>query len=159
MQISNNTAVSIDYVLKDDDGSIIDESSGGQFKFLTGAHNIIPGLESALEGKDAGDQLEVTVAPVDAYGEVDSARVHTVTREMFPEGVDIQVGAQFHGASPNGDPIVVTIASIDGDDIVIDGNHALAGQTLHFSVTVVDVREASEDEISHGHIHGAGCNH
>ncbi len=159
MQIAKNTAVRIDYVLKSDDGKIIDKSSDGQFNFLSGAKNIIPGLESALQGKTEGDELEMTIAPIEAYGEVDSARVQTVKREMFPEGVDIQVGAQFHGASPSGKPMVVTVASIDGDDIVIDGNHALAGQALHFAVTVVEVRKASEEERSHGHIHGPGCSH
>jgi len=159
MQITKHAAVSIDYVLKGDDGKVIDESGGGQFNFLSGAQNIIPGLESALQGKAAGDELEVTVAPAEAYGEVDSSRVQTVKREMFPEGVDIQVGAQFHGASPSGEPIVVTVASIEGDDIVIDGNHALAGQTLHFAVTVIEVRVATEDEVTHGHIHGPGCSH
>jgi FKBP-type peptidyl-prolyl cis-trans isomerase SlyD len=159
MQIAKNTAVRIDYVLKSDEGKIIDKSSDGQFNFLSGAKNIIPGLESALQGKTEGDELEMTIVPIEAYGEVDSARVQTVKREMFPEGVDIQVGAQFHGASPSGEPLVVTVASIDGDDIVIDGNHALAGQTLHFAVTVVEVRKASEEERSHGHIHGPGCSH
>ena len=159
MQIAKHTAVSIDYVLKDDDGKIIDQSSDGQFVFLAGAHNIIPGLESALEGKTAGDQLDVTIEPADAYGEVDPGRVQTVKREAFPEGVEIQVGMQFQGASPDGHPVVVTVASIEGDDIVIDGNHALAGQTLHFSVEVVQVRPATDDEIAHGHIHGPGCAH
>ena len=159
MQIAKNMAVRIDYVLKNDDGQIIDKSSDGQFNFLSGAKNIIPGLESALQGKTGGDELEVTIAPTEAYGEVDSARVQTVKRKMFPEGVDIQVGAQFHGASPSGEPVEITVTSIDGDDIVIDGNHALAGQTLHFVVTVVEVRKASEEELSHGHIHGPGCSH
>ncbi|MCP4009163.1 MAG: peptidylprolyl isomerase [Proteobacteria bacterium] len=159
MQIEKHTAVSIDYVLKGDDGKVIDESIGGQFNFLSGAQNIIPGLENALQGKAAGDEFDVTIAPGEAYGEVDPSRVQTVKREMFPEGVDIQVGAQFHGASPGGEPIVVTVASIEGDDIVIDGNHALAGQTLHFAVKIVEVRAATEDEVSHGHIHGEGCSH
>lgn len=159
MQIAKHTAVVIDYVLKGDDGKVIDESSGGQFNFLTGAQNIIPGLENALLGKTAGDELEVSIEPADGYGEVDPGRVQTVQREVFPEGVDIQVGAQFHGAGPDGNPVVVTVSSIDGDEIVIDGNHDLAGQILHFSVKIVEVRAATEDEISHGHIHGAGCSH
>ena len=159
MQIEKHTAVSIDYVLKGDDGKVIDESSGGQFNFLSGAQNIIPGLENALQGKAAGDEFDVTIAPAEAYGEVDPSRVQTVKREMFPEGVGIQVGAQFHGANPAGEPIVVTVASIEGDDIVIDGNHALAGQTLHFAVKIVEVRAATEDEISHGHIHSEGRSH
>ena len=159
MQIAKHTAVSIDYVLTGDDGEIIDQSADGQFIFLAGAHNIIPGLESALQGKVAGDELDVTVEPAEAYGEIDPARVQTVKREVFPEGVDIQVGAQFHGASPDGHPVVVTVASIEGDDVVIDGNHALAGRTLNFAVKVVEVRAATEDEITHGHIHGPGCSH
>ena len=159
MQIANNTAVSINYVLKGDDGKTIDESSDGQFTFLIGAQNIIPGLENALQGKAAGDLFEVSITPEDAYGVMDPAKIQTVPKTAFPEGVDIQVGAQFHGASPNGDPVVVTVSAIEGDDVVIDGNHALADQTLHFSVEVVEVREASEDEISHGHIHGPSCSH
>jgi FKBP-type peptidyl-prolyl cis-trans isomerase SlyD len=159
MQIVKNTAVSIDYVLKGDDGNVIDESKDGQFIFLVGAQNIIPGLENALEGRAAGDELEVTVEAAEAYGEVDPGRVQTVQREVFPEGADIQVGAQFNGAGPDGNPVAVTVASINGDEIAIDGNHALAGQTLHFSVKVVEVRAATEDEMSHGHIHGPGCSH
>ena len=159
MQIAKHTAVSIDYVLTGDDGAVIDESKDGQFIFLAGAQNIIPGLENALLGKAAGDELAVTIPPAEAYGEVDPARVQSVKREMFPEGVDIQVGSQFHGASPGGEPVVVTVTGIEGDDVVIDGNHALAGKTLHFAVKVVEVRSATEDEISHGHIHGPGCQH
>jgi FKBP-type peptidyl-prolyl cis-trans isomerase SlyD len=159
MQIEKNTAVSIDYVLKGDDGNVIDESKDGQFIFLAGAQNIIPGLENALQGRAAGDKLEVTIEAAEAYGEVDPGRVQTVQREVFPEDADIQVGAQFHGAGPDGNPVAVTVASVDGDEIVIDGNHALAGQTLYFSVKVVEVRVATEDEMSHGHIHGPGCSH
>lgn len=159
MQIAKHTAVSIDYVLKGDDGNVIDESKDGQFIFLAGAQNVIPGLENALQGKSAGEALEVSIEPVDAYGEIDPARVQTVKREAFPEGVEIEIGQQFHGAAPDGSPVVVTVSSIEGDNVVIDGNHALAGQTLHFTVTIVDVRAATEDEISHGHIHGPGCSH
>lgn len=159
MQIANNTAVSINYVLKGDDGKVIDESSDGQFTFLIGAQNIIPGLENALQGKAAGDSFEVSIEPQDAYGVMDPAKVQTVPKTAFPEGTDIQVGMQFHGASPNGDPVVVTVSAIEGDDVVIDGNHALADQTLHFTVDVVEVRAATEDETSHGHIHGPSCSH
>ena len=159
MQISKNTAVNIDYVLKGDDGEVIDQSEGGQFSFLAGAHNIIPGLEQALEGKAMGDELDVTIAPKDAYGDVDPGRVQTMPRSAFPEGSDIEVGAQFHGAGPDGNSVAVTVTSVEGDDVVIDGNHALAGKTLHFSVKVVGVREATKDELTHGHIHGPGCSH
>ncbi len=159
MQIKKDTAVTIDYVLKGDDGQTIDESNDGSFNFLGGANNIIPGLENALNGKSAGDAIDVTIEPKDAYGELSDAMIQTVQRSVFPDGSEIQVGAQFNGAGPNGEPVPVTVAEVNGDDIVIDGNHALAGKTLHFSVTVIDVREASRDELSHGHIHGAGCSH
>lgn len=159
MQIINNAAVSIDYILRDDKGGLIDQSENGQFVFLAGAQNIIPGLEAALEGKKAGDELEITIAPKDAYGEIEPGRVQKVARSAFPEGTDIQVGAQFHGAGPEGNPVAVTVTAIDGDEIKIDGNHALAGKILHFSVKVVSVREATKDELSHGHIHGPGCHH
>ncbi len=159
MQIENNTAVSINYVLKGDDGKIIDESSDGQFTFLIGAQNIIPGLENALQGKSAGDSFDVSIEPEQAYGVMDPAKIQTVPKSAFPDGVDIQVGAQFHGASPSGDPVVVTVSAIEGDDVTIDGNHALADQTLHFAVEVVEVRAATEDEIGHGHIHGPSCSH
>ncbi len=159
MLIQKNTAVSIDYILKGDDGNIIDQSTNGQFIFLAGAQNIIPGLENALIGKGVGDELDVSIAPKDAYGEIEPGRIQKVPRSAFPEGADIQVGARFHGAGPDGNPVAVTVASVEGDEIEIDGNHALAGKTLHFSVKVVEVRGATEDEIAHGHIHGPGCNH
>ncbi|MEE9447719.1 MAG: peptidylprolyl isomerase [Arenicellales bacterium] len=159
MQIKQDTAVSIDYTLTDVEGTILDKSENGQFNYLHGANNIIPGLENALVGKANGDELEVTVAPADGYGEIDAAKLQTVQRSMFPEDTKIEEGMQFHGAAPDGSPIVVTVSSIEGDDIVIDGNHALAGKTLHFAVKIIEVRGATEDELSHGHIHGAGCSH
>ena len=159
MKIGKDTAVSIDYILKNAQGKTLDESKDGQFVYLTGAKNIIPGLENALEGKVAGDEVQVTIAPKDAYGEIEPSRVQNVQRSVFPEGSDIFEGAQFHGAGPNGEPVAVTVTKVDGDEIVIDGNHALAGETLHFSVNIVEVRAATEDERSHGHIHGPGCSH
>ncbi len=159
MLISKDVVASMNYVLKDDGGTVIDESKGEPLVYLHGAGNIIPGLESQLEGKQAGDKVEATVAPEDAYGLVDPAAKQTVPRDMFPEGTDIAVGMQFHGADPSGNPLVVTVDSIDGDEIIIDGNHALAGKTLHFSVEITDVRAATEDELSHGHVHGPDCNH
>ncbi|MFT5259908.1 MAG: FKBP-type peptidyl-prolyl cis-trans isomerase SlyD [Saprospiraceae bacterium] len=159
MQISNDVVASINYVLKDDNGTIIDQSNGEPLVYIHGAGNLIPGLESQLEGKAAGDKLEATVAPADGYGEIDAQHMQTVKKDMFPEDTPVEVGMQFHGADPSGSPIVVTVASIEGDEVIIDGNHELAGKTLHFSVEVLEVRAASDDELSHGHVHGPGCNH
>ncbi|MBD9575936.1 peptidylprolyl isomerase [Pseudomonas sp. PDM23] len=160
MQIAANKAVSIDYTLTNDAGEVIDSSAGGApLVYLHGAHNIIGGLEKALEGKQVGDELDVTVEPADAYGEYSAELVATLTREMF-EGVDeLEVGMQFHASAPDGGMQIVTIRDIEGDDVIVDGNHPLAGQRLNFKVKVVDIRDASSEEVAHGHVHGEGGHH
>ncbi|WP_437881457.1 FKBP-type peptidyl-prolyl cis-trans isomerase [Pseudomonas sp. LRF_L74] len=160
MQIAANKAVSIEYTLTNDAGEVIDSSAGGApLAYLHGAGNIIVGLEKALEGKQAGDELDVSIEPVDAYGEYSAELVATLNRSMF-EGVDeLAVGMQFHASGPDGSMQIVTIRDIDGDDVIVDGNHPLAGQRLNFKVKVVDVREAQPEELAHGHIHGEGGHH
>ncbi|MDO9173607.1 MAG: peptidylprolyl isomerase, partial [Actinomycetota bacterium] len=118
----------------------------------------IPGLESALVGKKAGDKLKVTIAPVDAYGLRDDAMVQVVPRDAFGGAPDLEVGMQFQAQTPEGVRIV-TIVGVAGNDITLDGNHPLAGETLHFDVEVTEVRPASEEELAHGHVHGAGGHH
>ncbi len=156
MKIAENSVATIDYTLKDDEDVVIDQSSDGNFAYLHNGQNIIPGLEAALLGKAAGDKVEVTVEPAQAYGEKDLAQIQRVPRDMFPAEADIQPGMQFQGESPDGQMSVVTVSDIDGDEVVVDGNHPLAGLTLHFDVSVVDVREASAEELEHGHVHGPG---
>ncbi len=156
MQITQNAVAILNYTLKDEEGEIIDESKEGSFAYLHGANNIIKGLEAALEGKQAGDNVQVVVQPEDAYGDTDPEAIAVVGRDMFPEGTELEVGMGFHAESNTGQPMEVMITSIDGDEIVVDGNHPLAGEVLHFDVTVVDVREASAEEIEHGHVHGEG---
>lgn len=156
MKISQNVVATIDYTLTDNDGTVIDQSTDGNFAYLHNGHNIIPGLEAALLDKEAGDQLNVTIEPAQAYGEKDLAAIQQIPREMFPADADIKPGMQFQGQSPDGQVTVVTVTAIDGDTVVVDGNHPLAGLTLNFDVTVVDVREASAEELEHGHVHGPG---
>lgn len=160
MQIAANKAVSIDYTLTNEGGEVIDSSVGGApLVYLHGAGNIIVGLEKALEGKQAGDELEVTIEPEDAYGDYSVELVAVLNRGMF-EGVDeLEVGMQFHASAPNGGMQIVTIRDIEGDDVTVDGNHPLAGQRLNFKVKVVEVRDAQPEEIAHGHIHGEGGHH
>ncbi|MDH0893831.1 MULTISPECIES: peptidylprolyl isomerase [unclassified Pseudomonas] len=160
MLIAANKAVSIDYTLTNDAGEVIDSSAGGApLVYLQGAGNIIVGLEKALEGKQAGDELSVAIEPSEAYGEYSAELVATLNRSMF-EGVDeLAVGMQFHASGPDGGMQIVTIRDIDGDDVIVDGNHPLAGQRLNFKVKVVDVRDASAEEVAHGHIHGEGGHH
>ena len=160
MLIAAKKAVSIDYTLTNDAGEVIDSSAGGApLVYLHGAGNIIAGLEKALLGKQAGDELDVAVEPEDAYGEYSAELVATLNRSMF-EGVDqLEVGMQFHASGPDGSMQIVTIRELEGDDVIVDGNHPLAGQRLNFKVKVVEVRDASEEEVAHGHIHGEGGHH
>ena len=154
MQIAPNSVVTLHYTLKDNDGNIIDQSDDSSFLYLHGAMNIIPGLENALTGKAAGDEFAVTIPPEEGYGEKSPERIQEVPKEMFQDAGDVAVGLQFHAQGPDGASIVVTVIEVKDDVVVIDGNHALAGVELNFAVKVVDVREASEEEISHGHVHG-----
>ncbi len=155
MLIAANKAVSIDYTLTNDAGEVIDRP----LVYLQGAGNIIPGLEKALEGKAVGDELTVAVEPEDAYGEYAAELVSTLSRSMF-EGVDeLEVGMQFHASAPDGQMQIVTIRDLDGDDVTVDGNHPLAGQRLNFQVKIIDIRDASQEEIAHGHVHGEGGHH
>ena len=161
MTIQNQKVVTIDYVLKDDKGELIDESQDGSFCYLHGANNIIPGMESALTGKVVGDEFNLVIEPADAYGEYNPNMTQTVERAMFDTNEELQVGMQFHAQNEQGHMIAITISKIDGDNITIDGNHPLAGVTLHYDIKVIDVRDATDDELSHGHVHqhGQSCNH
>jgi FKBP-type peptidyl-prolyl cis-trans isomerase SlyD len=154
MQIAPNSVVTLHYTLKDNEGNLIDQSDDGSFLYLHGAMNIIPGLENALTGKAAGDELSVSVGPEEGYGVKDPERIQEVPKEMFEGNDDIQVGVQFHAQSPDGAAVVVTVTEVKDDVVVIDGNHALAGVDLNFDVKIVEVREASEEEVTHGHVHG-----
>jgi FKBP-type peptidyl-prolyl cis-trans isomerase SlyD len=154
MQIAPNSVVTLHYTLKDNEGNLIDQSDDGSFLYLHGAMNIIPGLESALVGKAAGDEVSVSVSPEEGYGVKDPERIQEVPKEMFEGNEDIQAGVQFHAEGPDGAAVVVTVVEVKDDVVVIDGNHALAGVDLNFDVKIVEVREASEEEVTHGHVHG-----
>lgn len=153
MAIAAQKVVTIDYTLTNDAGDVIDKSADGQFAYLHGASNIIPGLESALEGKDVGAEMKVALTPAEGYGERNDALTQEVPKEMFGDA-DPQPGQQFHAQSPDGQALMVTVVKVEGDNVTVDGNHPLAGVNLNFDVKVVDVRDASEEELAHGHPHG-----
>jgi FKBP-type peptidyl-prolyl cis-trans isomerase SlyD len=154
LNIGKNRVVTLNYTLRDAQGAVIDTSSGRTpLSYLHGKGNIIPGLEEALAGKAAGDKLDVTVAPERAYGLRDERLVQIVPRARFGEVQDLQPGMQVRANGPQG-PRIVTVVRLDRDFVTVDGNHPLAGRTLHFSVEVADVRKATHEEISHGHVHG-----
>ena len=162
MQITDKLAVSIHYTLTNGAGEQLDSSRGEEpMVYLHGFGQIIPGLENALTGKVVGDKFNVIIAPVDAYGERRDDMLQVVPLSMFNdmevEG-KVEVGMQFHADASHG-VSVVTVSKIDGDEVTIDGNHPLAGEALTFDVEVMDIRPATEDELTHKHIHGEGCNH
>ena len=159
MQIAAKKVATIAYTLTDDNGNLIDQANKNEpFAFIHGVGNIIPGLESALEGKSAGDQISVKIEPANAYGERDDNLTQVLGKEMF-EGVDeITPGMQFH-AQTNQGMSIVTVTKVEDDQVTIDGNHPLAGVTLNFDVDVLDVRDATEEELDHGHAHGTGGHH
>ncbi len=159
MQIEDKKIVVINYTLSSDEGEMLDQSDDGSFAYLHGADNIVAGLESALTGKTVGDSLNIKVLPADGYGERNDEMVQVVGKEMFETDAELEVGTQFHAEGPEGDQIMITVAEIDGDDITIDGNHPLAGVNLNFDVSIIEVRDASEEEISHGHVHGPDGHH
>lgn len=148
--------MSINYTLTNDAGTVIDSSEGrGPLAFIQGIGTIIPGLEKALEGKSSGDQLNVSIVPEDGYGLRDDSLVQTVKRKVFDKDMELEAGMCFRTSGGNG-PEVITISNIEGDQVTVDGNHPLAGESLNFDVEVVDVREASDEEVEHGHVHGPG---
>ena len=158
MKIEKNVVASLAYKVMLEDGVVVDQStSEAPLDYLHGHNNLITGLEKDLEGKVAGDKFSVTVAPEDAYGDHNDALVQRVPADVF-QGVDqIEVGMRFLADTDQG-PIPVEVTEVDGDEVVVDGNHMLAGQTLTFEVEVMATREATAEEIEHGHIHqGGGC--
>lgn len=160
MKIEKNVVVSLAYQLVLEDGAVVDQSTvDAPLDYLHGHNNLITGLENELEGKVVGDKFTATIAPEEAYGEYNDELVQRVPAEVF-QGVDeIEVGMRFLADTDQGQ-IPVEITEVDGDEVVVDGNHMLAGQTLTFDVEVVAIRAATEEEIQHGHIHQAGgCGH
>lgn len=152
--IGENLVVSMHYKLTDNDGNVIDSSEGmDPLTYLHGAGNIIPGLENALVGKVEQDSVTVKVAPADGYGEVSEELIQTIGKEAF-QGVDnIEAGMSFESQGPDGSSQRIVVKKVEGDQVTIDANHPLAGVELNFDVDIVSVREATEEEISHGHVH------
>ncbi|MCI0708093.1 MAG: peptidylprolyl isomerase [Ignavibacteriae bacterium] len=159
MKIAKNSVVTIDYTLTDDNGHVIDSSEGQEpLTYLHGAGNIIPGLENTLEGKNTGDAVKVSVPPADGYGEWDEKKITQVSKKQFTGIEKLEVGMEFTVEGDKHD-MYVTVTKIEGDKVTVDANYPLAGKTLNFDVTVKNVRAATPDEISHGHIHGPGGHH
>jgi FKBP-type peptidyl-prolyl cis-trans isomerase SlyD len=159
MVIAQDKVVLIHYTLTDDAGKVLDSSSGGEpLAYLHGQGNIVSGLEKALDGRQAGDKLRVRVEPADGYGVREDSLVQQVPRRQFG-GANVRPGMQLHAQTSHGHARVVTVTHIAGDMVTVDGNHPLAGEVLNFEVEVTEVRDASGEELEHGHVHGPGGHH
>ena len=159
MQITTGSVVIVDYTLTDDDGDIIDSSKGSEpLAYIQGEGQIVPGLEKAMEGKKAGDSFKVTVEAQEGYGEHDPENISVVPADKIEGGNELEEGMQLHTEGEFGEETVL-ITKIEGNEVTIDGNHPLAGMTLHFDITIREVRPATEEELDHGHVHGPGGHH
>jgi FKBP-type peptidyl-prolyl cis-trans isomerase SlyD len=155
MAITQDSVVMIHYTLKDDAGAVIDSSASGEpLAYLHGHGNIVPGLERELIGRNVGDKMNVRVSPEDGYGVYDKGLVQSVPRRTLRGIKDVQPGMHLHAQTETG-PRTVTVTRVAGDMVTLDGNHPLAGKHLNFDIQVEDVRQATEEELSHGHVHGA----
>ena len=154
MKIDDGHVVLVHYTLTNDQGETLDSSSDGEpLAYLPGAQGIIPGLERELLGKSVGDKFVVVIQPEDAYGEVNEVLVDEVSREVFSGTDQIEVGMQFQAGDEKGNTRVVTVKAVSDETVTVDANHPLAGQVLHFDVSVENIRAATPEEIEHGHPH------
>lgn len=155
--IADGAVVTMHYKLTLSGGQVIDSSEGQDpLAYLHGANNIVPGLEAAMGGKAAGESFEVSVAPEDGYGPRIDEAVQTVPRNRFPGDADLQAGLQFQATDPDGNPLMGTITQVEGDQVTVDFNHPLAGQTLNFSIEVVGIRSATDEEKESGQVQFPG---
>jgi FKBP-type peptidyl-prolyl cis-trans isomerase SlyD len=152
--ISDNKVVSMSYTLKDDAGNVLDASDGEPLEYLQGHQNIIPGLEKALVGLKVGDKKHVEVSPAEGYGEVEDDSGITVPRTQFPSSPPPELGMMVALKGQGGQVVQATIIKIDKDEVHLDTNHPLAGKKLFFDVEITGIRDATSEEIAHGHPHG-----
>jgi FKBP-type peptidyl-prolyl cis-trans isomerase SlyD len=153
MNVEKDRVITISYTLKDQNGTVLDSSGdNGDFAYLHGHQNIVPGLENALEGKNTGDSVDATVEPAEGYGERNDQLVFRVPRDKMPDE-ELTIGTQFAAQDKEGNQQIVTLVDVGDEEVTLDANHPLAGETLHFNVTVNDIRDASTEELEHGHVH------
>jgi FKBP-type peptidyl-prolyl cis-trans isomerase SlyD len=159
VQVAADNVVLIHYTLKDDNGEVIDSSAGGDpLAYIQGHGNLVSGLEKALEGKQNGDKVVVSVPPEQGYGKHDAKLIQRVPKRSLQGAGQIKKGMQFQARTDDG-VRVFTVTAVVGDMVTLDGNHPLADKTLHFDVDVLEVREATSEELEHGHVHGPGGHH
>lgn len=160
MSIGANKVVSVNYILSDDEGNLIQRTNVDEpFVYLSGNNQILPRLEQAIDSMIIGGKKNIELKSSDAYGDYDDNAVQHVKRQEFPEGTNLEEGMEFMANSPDGNPIPFVIKEVSDDDITIDFNHPLAGKNLNFDIELIDVRDATKEELEHGHVHSAGGHH
>lgn len=158
MTIAKDTVVAINYILKDDEGKIIDQSRDEPLVYLHGYENLVPGLEKALEGLSAGTKTQAKITPQDGYGDYNPELKFNVPLAQFAKGAP-PTGAVVHLRGGGGQQMMAQVLGSNDKEVMLDGNHPLAGMNLNFEVTIVDIRAAEPEEIAHGHVHGPGGHH
>ena len=153
MKIDKNTAVTLQFKVTDLQGKLIEDGKEPSVYLHGGYGNTLPKIEAALDGQESGYQLTLELQPEDAFGIYDDSLLRSLPKKQFPPGV--KVGGQLEGHGDNGQMMVFNVMKIKGDTVLLDGNHPLAGKALRFTIKVLDVRQASEEEIAHQHVHGA----
>ena len=152
--VTNGQVVSMEYTLRVD-GKVVDSSEGAEpLQYLHGAANIVPGLEREIEGMALGESKKVIVEPLEGYGEMDEEAYAEVPRSEFPDDMPLKPGVEMQLTTPDGQPMYARIESVEGETVHLNMNHPLAGKELHFDVKVVGMRDATEEEMDHGHAHG-----
>jgi FKBP-type peptidyl-prolyl cis-trans isomerase SlyD len=160
MALQKKKVVTFNYTLKGENGEMLDSTEkGGPFSFVTGNLQVLPGLEDALSSMIIGSKKNIKLAAADAYGEYDEGAVQKVKRNLFPEEAELEIGSSYFAHSPEGQHLQFIVTEIDNDIITVNFNHPLAGKNLEFDVELIDVRDATAEEISHGHVHGPGGHH
>ncbi|MCB9666175.1 MAG: peptidylprolyl isomerase [Alphaproteobacteria bacterium] len=159
LDIGPDRVVSFSYVLRDDEGAVLDDSQGQAFDYLHGHANIVPGLEKQLLGRKVGEEVAAVVPPEEGYGIYRDDAVESVHRSAFPKDMDLQVGMPLRAENADGTAMMLWVEKIQGARVTVSANHPLAGKTLHFAVKVLGIREALPEEVAHGHVHGPDGHH
>ena len=160
MALQTNKVVTFSYTLKDENGEMLDSTEkDGPFSFITGNMQVLPGLEEALGSMIIGSKKNIKLAAADAYGEYDENAIQKLNRGMFPEEAELEIGRTYFAHSPEGQHLQFVITKVENDDVTVNFNHPLAGRELEFDVELLDVRDATPEEVSHGHVHGPGGHH
>ena len=160
MAITQNKVVTMNFTLTDDYGNVLDSTdTGGSFSYISGGNMVLPKLEEAVNGMLIGTKKSLKLNAADGYGNYNEDALQVVGKENFPEDFVLEVGMEYIASNPDGVQMPFTITKVDGEEITIDFNHPLAGINLNFNIELVDVRDATAEELNHGHVHGAGGHH